>query len=38
MFAEPETKFVALEFDGHIGFVRNEKGDIELTAEVGGRA
>ena len=39
LFAESETKFVSLEFDGHIAFVRNEKGEVtELTAEVSGRA
>jgi D-alanyl-D-alanine-carboxypeptidase/D-alanyl-D-alanine-endopeptidase len=39
LFAESETKFVALEFDGHIAFIRNEKGEVtELTAEIGGRS
>jgi hypothetical protein len=39
LFAESETKFVALEFDGYIAFIRNEKGEVtELTAETGGRS
>ncbi len=38
LFPESETKFVALDFDGHIAFVRNEKGDLEMTAEVNGRS
>ena len=39
LFAESETKFVAPEFDGHIAFVRNEKGEVtELTAEISGRS
>jgi len=38
LFAESETKFVAPEFDGHIAFIRNEKGEVtELTAEINGR-
>jgi hypothetical protein len=39
LFAESEIRFVSLDFDGHVAFVRNEKGEVtELTAEVNGRA